>query len=74
LRISLLVGVWWHVGNTKLLKRKKHKTFEFVDKEIIIYALNHSGVFWRSSTFAGRCFSRYDEFLVVRGYQLCGIL
>jgi len=30
--------------------------------------------FWRSSTFAGRCFSRYDEFLVVWGYQLCRIL
>jgi hypothetical protein len=25
-------------------------------------------------TFAGRCFSTYDEFLVVRGYQRCGIL
>jgi hypothetical protein len=32
--ILLSVGVWWDVGNTKLLKHKKHeniKTFEFVD-------------------------------------------
>jgi hypothetical protein len=28
----LSVGVWWHVGKTKLLKRKKNiKIFEFVD-------------------------------------------
>jgi len=23
--MSLSVGAWWHVGNTKLLKHKKHK-------------------------------------------------
>jgi len=35
--ISLSVGVWWRVGNTKLLKHKKIKAFEFVDMQIIIY-------------------------------------
>jgi hypothetical protein len=34
---SLSVGVWWRVGNTKLLKHKNIKAFEFVDMWIIIY-------------------------------------
>jgi len=29
--ISLSVGVWWHVGNTKLLKHKNIKAFKFID-------------------------------------------
>jgi len=42
--MSLSVGVWWHVGNTKLLKHKNIKAFEFVHMQIIIYE-NHSSVF-----------------------------
>ena len=41
------MGVWWRVGNTKLLKPKKHKTFEFIDMQIIIYISLLVGVWWR---------------------------
>ena len=48
------------------LKHKNIKTFKFVDMQIIIYIYgNHSGVYLRSSASVGRCFSGYEEFLVV---------
>jgi hypothetical protein len=50
--ISLLVGIWWRVGNTKLLKHKKLKQLSSLTCRLLFIHLfniyiyeNHSGVF-----------------------------